>query len=301
MRSYTAKEKIATAIVLVIVACTLWVMESSYSFTGGFKSTDSFQKNIHSEHGILMERGTGTIIHEKNADERMYPASLTKIMTVLVAIEQSDDLNEETIVTGEIHAQLSGTNAAMAGFASNEQVELIDLMYGVMLPSGAEASLALATYLAGNETSYVKRMNEKASQLGLNDTHFTNVTGLHDTNHYTTSRDMLLLLNDAMNNDVFRKVFTAAIHTTQPSFYHPNGLTLTSTLFSKIPETSFSDGALLGGKTGYTKEAGLCLASLALINGKEYLLITAQAKGNHHTDPYHIEDALYVYGNLIRN
>lgn len=300
MRSYTTKEKLAVAIVLVIVASTLWMMESSYSVTGLFKTTDAFQTNISSDHGVLMKLGDKeAVIYEKNAEETIYPASLTKIMTVLIAIEQANDLNERAVVNGDIHRQLTGENASMAGFVANEEVALIDLMYGAMLPSGAEASLTLATHIAGTEANYVERMNEKSVQLGLEQTHFTNTTGLHNEDHYTSSHDLIVLLQYALENETFRQIFTSISHLTQPTSHHSNGLMLTSSLFSRVTEPTFSGGLLLGGKTGYTTEAGLCLASIAEVNGQEYILVTAQAQGNHHTEPFHIEDALYVYGNLI--
>lgn len=296
MRSYTFKEKVAAAFVLVIVVGVLWMMENQYSLLGWSKTEGLIELNLVSDHAILTSLGAEEeVLMEKASDELFYPASLTKMMTVLVAIEETTNLSEPVLLNGQLFMNLEGTDSSMAGFYPGEEVTLIDLLFGAMLPSGAEASIGLAVHIAGSETAFVDRMNAKASELDMQDTQFANATGLHDANQYTTSEDMARLLRYALKNEHFREVFTAKSHVTNPTALHPNGITLQSTLFTKVPDTQWFDGEILGGKTGYTKEAGLCLATLAVVNGKEYILITAKADGNHHTEPYHIQDALEVY------
>ena len=129
----------------------------------------------------------------------------------------------------------------------------------------------------------------------MNNTHFTNATGLHDKNHYTTVKDLATLLGYALKNNTFREIFTSSRHTTQPTNKHPDGITFYSTLFEKLDEPDIIGGKIIGGKTGYTEEAGLCLASLAKKGGKEYILVTVGARGNHKSEQYNITDALTIY------
>lgn len=180
----------------------------------------------------------------------------------------------------------------MAGFLPGEETTLRELLYGILLPSGAECCLTAARYIAGSEDAYVELMNQRASELGMDNTHFTNCTGLQDTAHYSSPADIAVLLREALQNVTFREIFTSEYYYVQPTEQHPEGFTFWSTLFSQ--EGSNTDGVILGGKTGYTQEAGLCLASLLSAGGREYILVTMGAPGSHETEPYHIEDALNV-------
>lgn len=131
-------------------------------------------------------------------------------------------------------------------------------------------------------------------------THFCNPTGLHDPEHVSTVRDMARLTEAALQNETFRKLFTTERYTVPATNCHPQGFTMRSTLLSQLDGTALHSGRILGGKTGYTGEAGLCLASLAEVKGREYILVTAGAGGNHSTAPYHIEDAVTVYRRVSR-
>ena len=135
----------------------------------------------------------------------------------------------------------------------------------------------------------------------MSNTHFTNSTGLQDKNHYTTVKDLSILLSYALQNKTFRDIFTASHYSTAPTNKHSSGITFNSTMFKNIENPAISGGEILGGKTGYTDEAGLCLASLAQEGGKEYILVTAGAKGNHQSEQYNIDDAYEVYNKLGKN
>jgi len=141
-------------------------------------------------------------------------------------------------------------------------------------------------------------MNQKAADLGMKNTHFENATGLHAENHYTTVKDLAILLSYALQNETFREIFTSSRHSTQPTNKHPGGITFYSTLFADLNTPNISGGEILGGKTGYTAEAGLCLASLAKVGNREYILISAGAKGDHNSEQYNISDALAVYNSI---
>ena len=186
----------------------------------------------------------------------------------------------------------------MAGFQPGEEVRAIDLLYGAMLPSGAECCITLADHIAGSDHSFVKLMNKKAADLGMKNTHFENATGLHNENHYTTVKDLAILLSNALQNDTFREIFTTFRHSTPPTNKHPGGITFYSTMYERLGSQNIIDGEILGGKTGYTDKAGLCLASLAKVGKYEYILITTGAKGDHHSKQYNIIDAIAVYSSI---
>lgn len=257
--------------------------------------------NLHSPNAILVRLDDHTILMQKKSEQKIYPASLTKIMTTIIAIESLPDLQKTIELPNSMFQGLYKADASMAGFQPNEKVKTIDLLYGVMLPSGAECCIGLADHIAGSEQDFVVKMNQKAKALGMSNTHFTNSTGLQDDNHYTTVKDLSILLSYALQNNTFRDVFTAAHYLTAPTNKHPNGITFNSTMFKNIENSSINGGNILGGKTGYTDEAGLCLASLAQREGKEYVLVTAGAKGNHQSEQYNIDDAYEVYNELGKN
>lgn len=253
---------------------------------------------LSSPNVILIRLKDHAILMQKNSEEKIYPASLTKIMTAIVAIENLPNLKEEIRLTHFTFQGLYEADASMTGFQLGEKVSAIDLLYGALLPSGAESCIGLADQIAGSEQGFVKMMNQKAVELGMDNTHFENVTGLHNKKHYTTVKDLAILLSYALQNDTFREIFTSSRHSTQPTNKHPGGITFYSTMFEELNNQNIIDGEILGGKTGYTDEAGLCLASLAKVGKQEYILISAGAKGDHHSEQYNITDALAVYDSI---
>jgi len=254
--------------------------------------------NLSSPNAILIRLKDHTILMQKNSEEKIYPASLTKMMTAIVAIENLPDLKGEIKLTSSTFQGLYGADASMAGFQPGERVAAIDLLYGALLPSGAECCIGLADQIAGSEQDFVKIMNQKAVDLGMDNTHFENTTGLHNENHYTTVKDLAVLLSYALQNDTFREIFTSSRHSIPPTNKHSGGITFYSTMFEELNNQNIIDGEILGGKTGYTDEAGLCLASLAKKGKQEYILVTAGAKGDNHSEQYNITDAVAVYSSI---
>ena len=237
-------------------------------------STVPALNGLFSPRAALLDRSSGRFLAGQAMQEQAPPASLTKIMTVLLAIESLPDLDQ--MVT----------------------VPLRDLLYGAMLPSGAECCLTLARQVSGSESAFVEQMNRRAKELGLENTRFANCTGLHDPDHYASAADLAQLLDAALNNEIFRQVFTSRSYTTSPTAQHPQGFTMYSSMFSLLDNLPGQGSELLGGKTGYTSQAGLCLASLMEVDGREYILVTTGAPGDHTTDPYHLLDALEVCDQL---
>lgn len=255
-------------------------------------------EHLYSSNAILLRVKDSTVLMEKNSEERIFPASLTKIMTAIVALELISDLSEKIQLTDPMIQALKDSNASIAGFVSGEKVHAKDLLYGVLLPSGAECCIALAAYTKGSEENFVALMNQKATELKMTNTHFVNTTGLHDDNHYSTVEDISKLLIYALQNDTFREIFTTARHFIQPTNKHADGITIYSTLFKKLNDSNLKNGEILGGKTGYTEKAGLCLASLAKIRSQEYILVTAGAQGDSYTEQFNISDAITVFNGL---
>lgn len=253
---------------------------------------------LNSPYAILMDASTGEVLAEQNADTQMYPASMTKMLTAVTAMESVSSLDETVTMPYEIYAALYEEGASMAGFEAGEQASVRQLLYGVILPSGAECCITLADLIDGSESAFVQRMNEKAQELGMSSTHFVTCTGLHDAQHYSTIRDIAVLLQYALQSSDFREIFTAHSYSVAPTAQHPEGFTFYSTMFQSLGDASVTGGEILGGKTGYTEEAGLCLASLAQVNGREYILVTAGAPGSHDTEPLHTIDAKAVYNRI---
>lgn len=311
LRKSKWKKLCAAAVAVMIIAAGMRISSSVSEisfFTGSGKSMFSGSDEIpegnidlntlYSPYAVLVDLESGNVLAEQNSAERMYPASLTKIMTALIAIEETEDMEQTTTLPSDIFPSLYEENASLAGFQPGETVTWKDLLYGVMLPSGAECCLTFARQIAGSEGAFVDLMNKKAEELGMNDTHFANATGLQDKKHYSTVRDIAVLLRYALENDTFRQVFTARRYSVPPTVYHSEGFTFYNTMFQAMDNAGISDDDILGGKTGYTEKAGLCLASLAEINDREYILVTAKADGNHYTEPYHVIDAENVYGQI---
>jgi D-alanyl-D-alanine carboxypeptidase (penicillin-binding protein 5/6) len=296
-------------IMVVIVACInkfIITSESQHKFeeepndiaSPDIEIDNSISDNLNSSNAILISLEDDTILMQKNSEEKTYPASLTKMMTAIVAIENLPDLETEIKLTNSTFQGLYEANASMTGFKPDEEVKAIDLLYGAMLPSGAESCIGLADHIAGSEQDFVVIMNQKAEDLGMYNTHFENTTGLHDENHYTTVEDLAILLRYALQNNTFKEIFTTFRHSTQPTNKHPGGITFYSTMFAKLNNQNITGGEILGGKTGYTEEAGLCLASLAKVDNQDYILITTGAEGDQYTEQYNIIDALAVYNSI---
>ena len=146
--------------------------------------------------------------------------------------------------------------------------------------------------------SLKKEMNEKAKDLGMNNTHFMNATGLHNESHYTTVKDIGILLQYALKNQTFNDIFQSKSYFVAPTDQHLSGFTFYSSMFKLRDQWELDEGEIVGGKTGYTDEAGLCLASEAIVNGRKYIAITVNAEGNHNTEPFHVNDAFYLYNQL---
>ncbi|MFA6982695.1 MAG: D-alanyl-D-alanine carboxypeptidase family protein [Sedimentibacter sp.] len=236
---------------------------------------------ILSESAVLIDAGSGTILAQKNADKKMYPASLTKIMTAILALELGE-LTDVITVDDDTPFEIDGSHIALE---PGEILTLKDLLHALMLPSANDAASVIAKHYGGSLENFVKIMNQKAKELGAYSTNFTNPHGLHDTNHYSTAADLALITKYAMENDAFRKIVSTTkyeIQTTnkkdEPRYFTSLNKLLYNTSYNQIyvdgeyisPYYEYANGA----KTGYTPEAGNCLVATAKKDGTELIAVT---------------------------
>lgn len=236
-------------------------------------------ESIHSGYLILVDLDEKTILASKNAWTVIHPASMTKIMTLLVAAEHLKDLTASAAVSQLTIDFCIQNNCSVAGFLAEEEVPIMDLLYGTILPSGADAALTLAEYVAGSQETFVELMNEKAEELGIADTaHFANCVGLYDENNVCTPYDMAVILNAAMENGLCRKILGERIHDIPSSELHPQGISLSNWFIRRIEDHMPAGTAVKGAKTGFINEAGNCAASLAQdSSGHTCICVTAMA------------------------
>jgi D-alanyl-D-alanine carboxypeptidase (penicillin-binding protein 5/6) len=248
---------------------------SGYTFTSA-DSTAALNGEVLSTYGILIDLDTNTIVAQRNAKDRINPASMTKILTVLVAAEHITDLDDTFTITREITDYSYQNDCSSVGFAEGETVTVKDLLYGTILPSGGDAAAGLAYYVAGSLDEFAELLNEKIADLGLSGTsHFTNCVGLYDTNHYSTVYDMAVMLKAAVENDLCREVLSAHTYTTSSTAEHPDGITVSNWFLRRI-EDKETNGEVVCAKTGYVVQSGNCAASYAVSNeGKHYICVTA--------------------------
>ena len=234
---------------------------------------------ILSEYAIFIDRDSQEVLAEKGGFTVINPASMTKILTVLVAAEhiKEEDLDDTIIMTPEITDYGYIHKCSAAGFVKGEEVSVRDLFYGTILPSGADAAVGLAVYVAGDQDSFVELMNEKLKELGLSDTaHFTNCVGVYDEDHYCSAYDMAMILEAALDNELCREILSTRIHTIPEKEEHPDGLEMSNWFLRRIEDKEYG-GKVLVGKTGYVEQSGSCAASFGENAGNNYICVTVKA------------------------
>lgn len=243
---------------------------------------------ISAENVILYNLNDNTILYEKNSDEKVSIASITKIMTSIVALENIDDLNDYVTITLK---DFNGTvGYSKAGFNVGDKVTYEDLLYGILLPSGAEAVNAIVNNTLGYD-EFIKAMNDTAKKIGLENTSFENPIGKDNENNYSTAKDVAKMLKYALKNSNFKKIFTTKEYTTT------NGINLNSTLmpYKNILNISIIDGS----KSGFTSNAGRCLASISTIDDVSYLLVVLNSSLSNAYNA--VKDSITIYDYYSNN
>lgn len=217
---------------------------------------------IEATAAMLINPDTNMVLYEKNADEKRYPASITKVMTALLTLEQVSDLNETVTCTEEDWAEITA-DSSNADIKVGEQVKVIDLLYALMLPSANEAAYMLARHVGGTSEAFVDMMNTRAAELGCTGTHFSNPCGLHEDDHYSTARDLLKITQAAMQDETFVTIANTAQKTISATNMHAERKLYTTNqlIFSSYQPWYYA--YCKGIKTGHTSQAGNCLVSYA--------------------------------------
>lgn len=245
----------------------------------------AFEPNIelHAKGIYMVNLDTGQVIFEKNKNERIYPASLTKIMTAILAIENIDDLSTEITYKNYIQDMMSTLNAqyggiSLGGLLAGETLSAEKLLYATLLPSANEAATILADYVGkGSVSDFCEMMNKKAKEIGAKDTHFVNPHGLHDEQQYTTPYDMALITQYALKNETFRKICETNFYDGSPTNMHESQLFWNTTNLLSVPNSEYYVKGATGIKTGTLAESGKHVISTAKRGGYEYLLVVMGA------------------------
>ena len=255
---------IISTIFLVFCLFLTPISASAYEVTG-------FQ--VSAKQGILVSLDTGEILYEKNIDEKLYPASITKIMTATLILE-SEKYNPEAKIamTEEILELVLGSGSAVSTIKAGEDFTHLALIYMVLMASFGDVTYLAAQYFGGSVDSFVDMMNAKAQELGLDGTHYANPVGLHDENNYTTVRDIYTLAAYALKNETFKTICETPRYT-MPATNLSGERTLSTTNFLQDNTTNYYYQYAKGVKTGYTDEAGRCLVSTASYGGYNYMCI----------------------------
>ncbi|WP_298485075.1 D-alanyl-D-alanine carboxypeptidase family protein [uncultured Ruminococcus sp.] len=266
--------------------------------SAGYK--DISIKGMSANTAILVDADTNEIVAGYNYEKKIYPASLTKILTLLVAAENIQDMDATYKFTSDDIDPLIEDNASRAGFEAGETVTMEDLLYSAILVSGADGTTGLANAVAGSEEKFVELMNAKIQELGLTGTNFVNASGLHNKNHYSTAIDIAVLTKAAMDNETCRKVLTTTSYTTSKTKQHKDGIELTSIIAQRIEgyyidcdgDGEADDGiSIEGGKTGFTDEAKYTLSTMLDDNGHTYICVTTKSKDELKS----VEDQIAIY------
>ncbi|MCD8006258.1 MAG: D-alanyl-D-alanine carboxypeptidase [Oscillospiraceae bacterium] len=284
------KKKLSIVVCVVFTFVMMTCSVSAVTFTPDFE--------VYSEAAYLVSLDTGDVVYTKNADEQLVPASLTKIMTAALLLElYQDDISalSTTYVCGTSACfdELYLTGASTADIQIGEMVSYKDLLYALMLRSACEAANIIAYNVAGSLEDFVEMMNDKAKELGCENTHFTNAHGLFYENHYTTAHDMAIITQYAMSLPLFTEIACTESYTMEATSYHEERTIIhTNYMMSKTNGGDYYYEYVKGIKTGTLDEAGRCLVSLAYKDGYSYLLVTLNA-------PMYDDNGNTVYYNFI--
>ena len=250
------------------------------------------------QYGILVDTSEEAVLAGRGYRARMNPASMTKVLTLLVAVEhiEKSELSSPFQMVFDITNYAFVHDCSTAGFLENETVTVEDLLYGTILPSGGDAAVGLACYVAGSQEDFVVLMNRKLEELGLSETtHFTNCVGLFDEDHYSTCYDMAMIMWAAMDNELCRQVLSTKKYTTSSTPEHPEGIELSNWFLRRI-EDKEKGFTVLGGKTGFVNESGNCAVSLATDpSGREHICVIAGSSSAWRC----IYDHVAVYSSLF--
>lgn len=280
---------------LMILGLSLFTFIATMTPIYAVEENASASVNIAGEYGIVIDQDNGQILYDKKAKERMYPASITKILTCIVALEMVDDLDKQVTITDSDVETVWETGASAANFTPGEVVTYRDVFMGAMLPSGADACRALANNTCGSQEKFVAKMNALVKKLGLKDSHFVNTTGIHDPDHYTTAYDMAKITQYALQSEKFVEIFT------RYQYNASNGLHQWVKKVLYTCKRDHMDVSMIEGcKSGYTSDAQHTLSSLINVNNHHYICVVGYSKNGDNFNHCTVRDTINL-GNYIGN
>ncbi|MFI3260405.1 MAG: serine hydrolase [bacterium] len=249
--------------------------------------------DVESSNYIMVNLDTDKIILEEKSNERISIASLTKIVTAITVLDNIDNIDTKVTITSDDLEGLAALGASVAGFWVGQTLTIEDLLYGLMLPSGADAANALVNYFETIDLDLIELMNKTATDLGLVNSNFVNAHGLDEENHYSTMYDIYNILSHAIDNEIFYEIFTTSVYLTSDT-----KVTLRSTHGNAMANNGIENNYIIGAKTGYTSNAGLCLGSISYFDETNFMLITCGASKSNSAN--HLLDSIDIYS-LVDN
>lgn len=250
---------------LIIAICTFCAIPASAFQVSGFEIT--------AEGAMLVSLDTGEVIFSKNETKKLYPASLTKLLVATVVLENTADIDNDTVTyTKAANDAILGTGSSVIGLKIGEEMNMRDALHALLISSGGDMAYAIAEHTGGSTANFMQMMNETAQKIGMKNSHFGNPVGLHDENTYTTPYDIYLLAKYALQFDVIVDI-TSKIRYTLPATNMAKARNIATTNFLTDPATNYYYKYAKGMKTGFTDEAGRCVVSTASYAGYNYLCI----------------------------
>ena len=247
------------------------------------------EEKIHSSNVGVYNIEDMSLIYGKNIDERISIASITKVMTAIVAVENVEDVYNSVKIDYNQISKWLYEELSIAGIYDGQELTYYDLIATMLNPSGADSAIFIASNIFKNYNEFINKMNEKASELGMNSTHFSNPVGYDDENNYSTIEDVAIMMNYALKNNTLKDILTMKKYTTSD-----NKLTVYSTLDSLAIKYGVQIDKIIGGKTGTTQNAGRCLASFS-DDESVPLLVIAVGSPLYSNIPYNLIDTEYLY------
>ncbi|MFR4241623.1 MAG: serine hydrolase [Clostridia bacterium] len=227
--------------------------------------------DIASDTGILMDADTGTVLFDKGGDQQRYPASITKIMTLLVAVENSS--MDEQVTFTETGVRNVAADSSNINSKVGEVMTMQDCLHALMIISANDAAAQIAEHVGGTEQNFIDMMNQRAAEIGCTNTHFTNSSGLPDENHYSSAKDMALIFREGLKNKDFRSVIGDADYTIQPTNMTSDKRVMHTHHPMFAPESDIYYPGCIGGKTGFTNLAAHTLVTAVEQNGTTYIAV----------------------------
>lgn len=239
-------------------------------------STRSLSSEIDANYAVVFDLDKGSILAEKNSSQTMNPASMTKVMSLLLFVENLPDQNKKLTITQDIVSFVQQRGASNCGFIAGEEVTVKDLLYGVILPSGADAVLALSKEVSGSEAAFAGLMNKRAKEMGLSSQcYFQNATGLYHSTHHMTVKDMGQIMALAMQNSAAREVLMTENYQMSPTNKHAQGLKFTNLFLQRIKTQDSGGTRIEMAKTGFVSQSKFCVVSSGKgKNGRNLLVVT---------------------------